>query len=89
MNFYIALGTGERKDSAAGDVTAVMGEAPKIHTAFRLATVSRAEAQTAEKAAIRRCKHDSCFIPGKQELEKIQAVNGLLDYALKKMGEAF
>lgn len=86
MNFYITLGTDERKDSAAGDVPAVMGEAPKTHTAFRLSTVSRAEAQTAEKVAIWHSKHDSHFIPGKQELEKIQTVNGLLDYALKKMG---
>lgn len=86
MNFYITPGTGGRKDSAAGDVTAVMGEGPKIHPAFRLATVSRAEAQTAKAAAIWHRNNDSQFIPGKQESEEIHAVNGLLDYALKKMG---
>jgi len=52
LNFYIALVTVKGKYSAAGDVTAVMGEAPKTHTAFRLTAVSRAEAQRAEKVAI-------------------------------------
>lgn len=73
-----------RKDSAAGDVTAVMGEGPKIHLAFRWATVSRAEAQTAKAAAIWHRTNDSPFIPGKQEFEKIHAVMDYLITLLKR-----
>lgn len=68
-----------RKDSAAGDVTAVMGEGPKIHLAFRWATVSRAKA-----AAIWHRTSDSHFIPGKQEFEKIHAVMDYLITLLKR-----
>lgn len=61
-----------RKGSAAGDTTAVMGEAPKIRAAFRSVPVSQAGAQAGENAAVWHRKHDSNFIPGKKEWENSQ-----------------
>lgn len=50
----------------------MMGKALKTQTAFRLATVTQTEAQAAKKAVVWQRKHDSQFIPRKQDFGKIQ-----------------